>query len=144
MDTTPGQALETARILARRLGHSSDELRKVLPVTGTELAYMPEKFRTEADALFHRFLTLHSLLAHHILPAALGGDHDDQAATATATGLVPSPDVLGHLSSLRARLCEGFPTDPAAEATLLNEIAAGSHTLRGLLDRAETMLAGRG
>lgn len=144
MDAIPDRALDTARTLARRLGHSSDELRKLLPVTGTELAYMPEKFRTEADALFHRFLTLHSLLSHHILPAALGGTRDDLPVAAAAAGLVTSPDVLAQLSALRSRLCEGFPTEPAAEATLLNEIAAASQTLRGLLDRAETALAARG
>lgn len=112
------RTLTAAGSLARRLSHSADEVRTLLPVTGTELAYMPERFRTEADALFHRVLTLHSLLFRRLLPAVLG---DGAAMSAPA-------DLAGRM--VQAGLADD------AEAVL------ALFTLRALLTRIEAVLRG--
>ncbi|ACJ00633.1 hypothetical protein [Rhodospirillum centenum] len=142
----PGKALAAAREVARRLNDSLDELRAVLPVTGTGLAYMPEKFRTEADALLHRFRTLHGLLAGRVLPAAMGraGLEARGKTTRELAGLlagmrlVPDAEAFDHLTRLRDRLRDAFPVDPAEEAELLNAAARAVPHLTALLAGLET------
>lgn len=138
-------ALASAREVARRLHDSADALRAVLPVTGTSLAHMPEKFRTEADAMLHRFRTLHGLLTGRILPAALdakglesrGKSPRELADLLASMGLVPDAARFDALTRLRDRLRDAFPIDPAEEAEMVNLCARLAPDLIALLERLE-------
>lgn len=138
----PERTLKAARDVARRLNDSLDELRAVLPVTGIGLAYMPEKFRTEADALLHRFRTLHGLLMGRVLPAAMdrvglearGKSPRELGGLLAGVRLVPDAAAFDRLTLLRDRLRDAFPVDPAEEAELLNTTALAVPTLLALLD----------
>jgi len=143
--------LRAARILGRRLRDSADELRTLMPVTGTALAYMPEKFRTEADALLHRFRTLHGLLMGRILPGILeraglecrGKSPREIPDLLVGIGLAPNPAVIDGLQRPADRLNGDFPTDPGAEAELLNETWRHIGDMIALLDRAESWAGAR-
>ncbi len=143
--TDLGAALKSAREVARRLHDSADALRAVLPVTGTSLAHMPEKFRTEADALLHRFRTLHGLLTGRILPAVLdregfesrGKSPRELGDLLASMGLIPDAARFDTLTRLRDRLRDAFPIDPGEEAELVNHCAKLAPDLIALLERVE-------
>lgn len=143
------RAVPAAREVARRLHDSADELRTLLPLTGTTLAHMPEKFRTEADAMLHRFRTLYGLLTLRILPPVLAlrgyalPDLSEAGAVLAAAGLLSDAGQFARLTGLRDRLRDAFPVDPAEEAEMVNACARAIPALNDLFEAAILDVTGR-